>query len=64
MKKCWITFLLCGILLLTATAGQAQEEQSAEEHDFAVYVNAAGIVYDHKAELRREPSGTVRDGLL
>lgn len=47
MKKRWIAFLLCCILLLTATAGQAQEEQPAEEHDFAVYVNAAGTVYDH-----------------
>ena len=47
MKKRWIAFLLCCILLLTATAGQAQEEQPVEEHDFAVYVNAAGTVYDH-----------------
>ena len=47
MKKRWIAFLLCCILLLTATAGQAQEKQPAEEHDFAVYVNAAGTVYDH-----------------
>ena len=44
MKKRWIAFLLCCILLLTATAGQAQEEQPVEEHDFAVYVNAAGTV--------------------